>query len=65
MGRLRKVNISDVHKVLASEFTVSSIPDEQVPVRKSKYINDPPILKEVMVIETFLHDNFTDVRFRH
>ena len=29
-GRLRKVTICDVHKVLPSEFIVSCIPDEQV-----------------------------------
>ena len=29
-GRLRKVNICDVHKILPSEFIVSYIPDEQV-----------------------------------
>ena len=44
-GRLWKVNISDVHKILPSDFIISSIPDEQVFSRKGKYINDPHILK--------------------
>ena len=39
-GRLRKVNISDVHSILPSEFIVSCIPHEQVFTRKGKYIND-------------------------
>ena len=64
-GRLKKVNICDVHKVLPSEFIVSCIPDKQVFTRKGKYINDPCILKEVMVIDAFLQDNFTNVKFRH
>ena len=64
-GSLRKVNTCDVHKVLPSEFIVSCIPDEQVFARKGKYINDPCTFKEVMVIDTFLQDNFTDIRFRH
>ena len=29
-GRLRKVDICDVHKILPSDFIVSCIPDEQV-----------------------------------
>ena len=45
--RLRKVNNCDVHKVLPLEFIVSHIPDEQVFVRKGKYINDPHILKKL------------------
>ena len=36
-GRLWKVNISEVHKILPSDFIISSIPDEQVLVEK-KYI---------------------------
>ena len=62
-GRLRKVNICDVNKILSSEFIVSCIPDEQVFARKDKYINDPCILKEVMVIDAFLQDNFKNVKF--
>ena len=46
-GRLQKVNISDVHKILPSDFIISSIPDEQVFGRKGRYINDPCILKVV------------------
>ena len=64
-GRLRKVNIFDMHKVLPSELMVSCIPDEQVFARKVEYINDPYILKEVMVINTFLHENCMDIGFRH
>ena len=62
-GRLKKVNICDVHKSLPSEFMVSCIPDEQVFDRKGKYINDPCILKEVMVIDAFLQDNLTNIKF--
>ena len=64
-GRLRKVNICDVQNILQSEFIVSCIPDKQIFTRKGKYINDPCILKEVTVIDMFLQDNFTDIRFRH
>ena len=39
-GRLRKVNISDVHKILPADFIVSSIPDKQTFVRKGKYIKN-------------------------
>ena len=52
-GRLRKVNICDVHKILPSEFIVSFIPDEQIFAREGKYITNPYILKEVMVIDVF------------
>ena len=64
-GRLRKVNICDVHKVLPSEFIVSCIPDEHIFTRKGKYINHTHVIKEVMITDTFLQDNFTDIRFRH
>ena len=37
-GKLRKVNICDVLRILPSEFIVSCIPDEQVFARKGKYI---------------------------
>ena len=63
-GTLRKVKICDVHKVMPLEVIKSCIPDEQVFARKGKYINDPRILMEVMVIDTFLQDNFPDIRFR-
>ena len=36
-GRLWKVNISDVHKILPTDFIISSIQDEQVFGRKGKY----------------------------
>ena len=35
ISRLRKVNISDIHKVLPVDFIVSCIPDEQVFARKA------------------------------
>ena len=47
-GRIRKVNICDMHKILPSDHIVSSIPDEQVFGRRGKYINDPCILKEIV-----------------
>ena len=52
--RLRKVNISDVHKILHADFIICCSQDEQVFARKDKYINDPCILKEVSLIDTFL-----------
>ena len=52
-GRLKKVNISDIHKVLPADLTVSCIPDEKVFTNKGKYINDPHLLKVVSVIDTF------------
>ena len=45
-GRLIKVNICDVHKILPSDYIVSSIPDDQVFGRKGKYTNDPCNLKK-------------------
>ena len=64
-GRLGKLNTCYVHKVLSTEFIVSCISDEQIYARKGKHINDQHILKEIVVIDTFLQDNFTDIRFRH
>ena len=55
-GRLRKVNVCDVHKILPSDEIVSSIPAEQVLGRRGKYINKLCILKEVVIIDTFLHE---------
>ena len=63
--RLRKVNICNVHKILPSDYIVSSIPDEQVFGGKGRYINDPCILKEVVIIDAFLHKNFSHVKIRH
>ena len=40
-------------------------PDEQVFGRKGKYINGPCILKEVAIIDAFLHENFPHVRMEH
>ena len=65
MGRLLKENISDVHKILPAEFIVSFLTDEQIFARKGKYINDPSTLKDVSVIDTFLHDCFQNIRLRH
>ena len=45
--RIRKVNASDVHKIVSSDHIISSTLDEQVFGRRDKYINDPRILKEV------------------
>ena len=64
-GRLRKVNISDIHKILSVDFLLSCIPDEQIFAKKGKYINEPQILKEVSVINTFLQDYFPDIGPRH
>ena len=64
-GRLRKVNICDVHNTLQSDYIVSSIPDEQVFGRKGKYINGPYMLKEVAIIDVFLYENFLYVKIRH
>ena len=53
IGRHRKENSCGMHKILPSDYIVSSIPDEQVFDRKGKYINDPLILKEVTIIDVF------------
>ena len=63
--RLWEVNISDVHKILPSDFIIISNPDEQVFGRKGKYINDPHILKKVSVIDVFLQENFLNIGIRH
>ena len=60
-GRLRKVNICDVHQILPSDYIISLILEEQVFGRKGKYINDPHILMEVAIIDAFLHENFPHV----
>ena len=59
--RLRKVNVSDVHKILPADFIVSCILDKQVFARKGRYINDPCALKEVSVTDAFLQDYFPDI----
>ena len=61
-GRLRKVNICDVHKILPLEAIVSCIPDKQIFARKGKYINDPHILKEIVIIDVFQQENFTNIK---
>ena len=63
-GRIRKVNLFVMHMILPSDHTVSSIPDEQVFGRRDKYINEPHILKEVVIIDIFLHENFLHVRIK-
>ena len=64
-GRIRKVNVCDVHKMLPSDQITSSIPDEQVFGRRGKDINDSYILTEVLIIDAFLHKNFQHVRIKH
>ena len=64
-GRLWKLNISDVHKILPTDIIVSCLPDKQIFARKGKYINDSHILKEVLVIDIFLHEYFPHIRLRH
>ena len=64
-GRLRKGNVCDVNKILRSHQKVSSIPDEQVFGRRGKYINDQCILKEVVILDAFLHENFPHVKIKH
>ena len=63
-GRLWKVNILDVHKILPAKFIASCLLDEQIFARKGKYINNLHILKEVFAIDTFLHEYFPNVRLR-
>ena len=57
-GRLRKVNISDIYKILPADFIVTCIPDKQLFARKGKYINDPHLLKKISVTDAFLQDCF-------
>ena len=63
-GRIRKVNVCDVHKIVPSGHIVNFIPGEQVFCRRGKYINNPRILKEVVIIDAFSHENFSQVRIR-
>ena len=62
IGRIRNVNVCDVHNVLPSDHIVSSIPGKHVFGRRGKYINDPCVLKEVAIIDAFLHENFPHVK---
>ena len=64
MGRTRKVNVCDAHKIVPSDPIICSILDKQVFGRRGKYINDPRILEEVAIIDAFLHENFPHVRIR-
>ena len=45
-GKLREVNILDVHKILPADFIVSCITDEQIFARKAKYIKTHVYWKE-------------------
>ena len=64
MGRTRKVNICVAHKIMPLDQIISSILDEQVFGQRGKYINDPRIIKEVVIIDAFLHEEFHQVRVR-
>ena len=35
MGRTRKINVCDAHKIMLSDHIISSIPDEKVLVKKA------------------------------
>ena len=61
-GRTRKINVCDAHKIVPSDHIISSIPDEQVFGQRGKYINDPRLIKEVAIIDAFLHEEFHQVR---
>ena len=53
-GKIEKVNVCDVHKILPSDHIIISISDKQDFGGRGKYINGPCILEEVMVIDAFL-----------
>ena len=61
---VKSLNVCDVQKVLPSDYIVSSIADVEVFGRRDKYINAPHILKEVVIIDPFLHENFPHVRIK-
>ena len=65
IGRIRNVNVCDASKIVPSNQIISSIQDKQVFGRRGKYINNPRILKEVAIIDVFLHGNFPQIRNRH
>ena len=56
MVRTRKIYVCNAHKIMPSDHIISSILDKQVFGQKGKYINDPRIIKEVAIIDTFLHE---------
>ena len=64
MGRTRKANVCDTHKIMPSDHIISSIRDEQVFGGKGKYINDPRVIKEVAIIDAFLHEKLDEVKIR-
>ena len=59
----RKVNVCDAHKIMPSDHIVSSILDKQIFGQRGKYINDPRAIN-VVIIHTFLHEEFPQVRVR-
>ena len=63
-GRIRKINVCDVHKILPSDDKASSIPDKEVFGIRGKCINEPHIVKEVVIRDAFLHENFPHVRIK-
>ena len=64
-SRIRKVDVCDVCKALPSDQIISLIPDVEVFGRRDKYINGPYILKEVGIVDAFLHENFPHIRTKH
>ena len=44
MGKIRRVNLSDVHLMFPSEYVLSHLPDSQTFGRVKKYINHPDIM---------------------
>ena len=64
MSRTRKVNVCNAHERVPSYHIISSMQDEQVFGQGDKYINNPRIIKEVAIIDAFLHENFPQARVR-
>ena len=44
MGRIKRVNLNDVHPMFPSEYVPSHLPDSQTFGRVKKYINHPDIM---------------------
>ena len=64
IGGTRKITVFDVHNIVPSDHIISSILDEQVFSQRGKYINEPRTIKEVAIIDAFLHEHFPQVRVR-
>ena len=64
MGRTRKINVCNAHKIMPSDHIISSTLDRQVCSQKGKYINDPRIIKEVVIIDAILREEFHQVMVR-